>query len=72
MANYQKARVKLTNTQINKLKPAAKNKTGRTLRITKKKFQDDEFSHKLFLATRQNSEIRNAFANNMSADIKLS
>ena len=28
MANYQEARVKLTNTQLNKLKSAAKNKTG--------------------------------------------
>ena len=28
MANYQEARVKLTNTQLNKLKSAAKNKNG--------------------------------------------
>ena len=35
MANYQKARVKLTNTQLNKLISAAKNKNR--LRITKKK-----------------------------------
>ena len=27
MANYQEARVKLTNTQLKKLKPGAKNKT---------------------------------------------
>ena len=32
---YQKARVKLTNTEINKLKSAAKNKTGIILRINK-------------------------------------
>ena len=32
MANYQEARVKLTNTQLNKLKPAAKNKIGTTLK----------------------------------------
>ena len=44
MANYQEARVKLTNTQLNKLKSAVKNKTGRTLRITKKNFQDDGFA----------------------------
>ena len=29
MANYKEARVKLTNTQLNKLKSAAKNKTGK-------------------------------------------
>ena len=28
MANYEKARVKLTNIQLSKLKPATKNKTG--------------------------------------------
>ena len=33
MANYQEARVKLTHTQLNKLKSAAKNKTGTKLRI---------------------------------------
>ena len=35
MINYQKARVKLTNTQLNK--SAAKNKTGTVLTINKKK-----------------------------------
>ena len=34
MTNYQEARVKLTNTQLRKLKSAAKIKTGATLRIT--------------------------------------
>ena len=31
MENYQKAIVKLTNTKLNKLKPAAQIKTGTTL-----------------------------------------
>ena len=39
MANKEEARVKLTNRQLNKLKPAAKNKTGTTLKITKKPFK---------------------------------
>ena len=38
MANYQEARVMLTNTQLNKLKSAAKNKTGTILRLNKKNF----------------------------------
>ena len=38
MANYQEARVKLTNTQLNKLKSAAKNRTGTILRLNKKNF----------------------------------
>ena len=41
MESYEEARVKLTNTQLNKSKSAAKNKTGTTL-ITKKNFQDEE------------------------------
>ena len=33
MANYQEVGVKLTNTKSNKLKSAAKNKTGTVLKI---------------------------------------
>ena len=72
MANYQEAKVKITNTQLNKLKPAAKNKTGTILRLNKKNFEDEELPHELFLTTTQTTEIKNAFANNISADIKLS
>ena len=39
MANYQEARVKLTNTQLNKLK-SAKNNTGTISRLNKKNFED--------------------------------
>ena len=72
MANYQEVKVKLTNTQLNKLKSAVKNKTGTILRLNKKNFEDEELPQELFLTTRQTSKIRNAFANNMSTDIKLS
>ena len=48
MANYQEARVKLTNTQLNKLKPAAKNKARTMLKLNKKNFQDEELPHQLF------------------------
>ena len=51
MANHVEVRVKLTNTQLKKLISA--NKAGTTLRITKKKFQDEELLHELFLTTRQ-------------------
>ena len=72
MANYEEARVKLTNTQLNKLKSAAKNKTRTTLQITKKNFQYEELPHELFLTTSQKTKIRNTFTNNMSTDKKLS
>ena len=71
MSNYQEARRKLSNTQLNDLKPAAKIKTGTISRINKKNIQDKEFPHKLFLTTRQTTKIRNAFANNMSTDTKF-
>ena len=70
--SYEETRVKLINTQLSKLKSAAKNKTGATLRITNQKFQDEELPHVLFLTTKQTTKIRNAFANSMSTDIKLS
>ena len=66
MADYLETRVKLTNTQLNNLKSAAKTKSGKILRINKKSFEDEEVLHELlFLSTRQTTKIRNAFANNM-------
>ena len=35
---YEEGRVKLTKTQLNKLKPATKNKAAATFKITKKNF----------------------------------
>ena len=65
MENFEEAKVKLVNNQLNKLKYAA------TLRIAKENFQDEELLHELFLATRQKTKMRNTFANNMSMDVKL-
>ena len=61
-------RVKLTNTQQIKLKCVAKNKTRTILRLLKKNFEEEELPHELFLTTRQATQIRNVFANNMSID----
>ena len=72
MANYEESRIKLTNTQLNKLKSVTKNNTGTTSRITKKTIQDEELPHELLLATRQKTKIRNAFVSSMSTSIKLS
>ena len=49
MANYQEVRVKLTNTQLNKLKFAAKIKTRTTLKLDKKKCEDEKLLHELLL-----------------------
>ena len=53
VVNYEEARNKPTITQLNKLKSAAKNKTGTTLTITKKNFQDEELPYESFLTARQ-------------------
>ena len=42
MLNYQEVWVKLTNTQLNKLKSAAKNKTQTVLRLNKKNVDYEE------------------------------
>ena len=53
MGIYQEARDKLTNTQINKSKYAAKKKTGTIVKLNKQKLEDKELPHELFLTTRQ-------------------
>ena len=57
MVNYEEGRIKLTNTQLNKLKFARKNKTGATLIIDKKNFQDDALQKFL-----QKAKVGNVFA----------
>ena len=42
------------------------------LRINKRNLEDEELPDELFLTTRQTIKIRNAFADDMSTDLKLS
>ena len=56
MVNYQSAIVKLTNTQLNKLKPESKNKTKTILRINKR---NQELFYQLVLTATQTTRIRN-------------
>ena len=72
MVKYNKINVKLSDSQLNKLKSATKNKTGVTLRMNIKMFNANNLPHALLLTTRQKTKLRNAFENNMSTDIKLS
>ena len=52
--------VKLTNTQLKKLKNAVKNKTGKTLRMSLKMFDGNDLLHELLLTTRQKrAKLRN-------------
>ena len=72
MVEYSKINVKLTDTQLKKLKTAVKNKTGTTLRMSLKMFDGNDLPHELLLTTRQRTKLRNAFNNNMSTDLKHS
>ena len=71
MVEYTKVNVKLSNSQLKKLKDAVSNNIGTTLRISLKMFNGDNLPHELLLTTRQKTKIRNAF-NNTSTDIKFS
>ena len=74
MTQYNSLNVKLSNSQLNKFKSAIKNETEVALRLSSNMIGDDEtnFPHKLLLTNRQVSNLRKAFANHRSADIKLS
>ena len=71
MIEYSKVNIKLTATQLKKLKTAAKNKTGTTLRTNLKMLNGNDLPHELLLTTRQKTKLRNAFNNNMSTDLKF-
>ena len=58
MIEYNKINLKLSNLQLSKLKTAAKNNEGRTLRISSKNFNSDNLPHELFLTQRQITKLR--------------
>ena len=72
MVEYTKVNVKLSDSQIKKLKNAVKDNTGTTLRIDLKMFNGNDLPHELLLTTRQKTKLRNVFNNNRSADLKIS
>ena len=74
MTQYNSLNVKLSNSQLSKLKSAIKNETGVVLRLYSNIIGDNEtnFPHKLLLTDRQVASLRKAFASHSSTDIKLS
>ena len=76
MTQYNSLNVKLSKSQLNKLKSAIKNETDVFLRLLSNMIgnSDDEnnFPHKLLLTNRQVTALRKAFANFLSTEIKLS
>ena len=74
MTQCNSLNVKLSNSQLNKFKSAIKNETEVVLRLSSNMIGDNEtnFPHKLLLTNRQVANLRKAFANYLSTDIKLS
>ena len=72
MVEYGKVNVKLTDTQLKKLKIAVKNKTETSLIMSLKMLDRNDLPHELLLTTRQKTRLRNSFNNIMSTDLKLS
>ena len=74
MTQYNSLNVKLSDSQLNKFKSAIKNETEVVSRLSSNMIGDNEtnFPHQLLLTNRQVANIRKAFANNSSIDIKLS
>ena len=76
MTQYNSLNVKLSNSQVNKLKSAIKNETDGILRLSSNMIgnSDDEtnFPHKLLLTNRQIANLRKTFVNRTSTDTKLS
>ena len=55
--------VKLSDTQLKKLKTTVKDKAGTTLRMSLKMIGGNNLPHELLLITRQKNKLRNAFNN---------
>ena len=76
MTQYNRSNVKLSNSQLNKLKSAIKKEIDVVIRLSRNMIGDsnDEanFPYELLLTDRQVSSIRKAFSNNSSVDIKFS
>ena len=74
MTQYNSLNVKLSNSQLNKLKSAIKNETKAVLRLSSNMIgetnDETNFPHKLLSSNTQ--VLRTAFANKSSTDIKPS
>ena len=61
MVEYIKVNVKLSDTQLRKLKTAVKVKTGKILRMSLKMFAGNDLPHELLLTTRQKNKTKKCF-----------
>ena len=75
MTQHNSLDVKLSNSQLNKLKSAIKHETDVILRLSSNMIGNSEdetnFPHKLLLTNRQVKYLRKEFANHTSNDTEL-
>ena len=75
MTQYNRLKVKLSDSQLDKLKSAIKNEIAVVLRLSPNVIGDSNdkasFPHELLLTDKQIFSIRKVFSNNSSADIKF-
>ena len=76
MTQYNSLNVKLSKSQLDKLKSVIKNESEVVLRLLSNMIGDSNdktnFPHELLLTNRQVANLRKAFANHLSTDVKLS
>ena len=76
MTQYNTLNVKLSNSQLNKLKSRIKNGTEVTLNLLSNVIANSndqyKFPHKLLLTNTQVLRLHKVFTNNLSANMKLS
>ena len=76
MTQFKRVNVKLSTSELNKLKSAVKNENDVVIRLSLNMIGDPNdktnFPHELLLTNREVSSIRKAFGNNSSVDIKFS
>ena len=74
MTQYNSLNVKLSNSQLNKLKSAIKNETEVVLRLSSNMIGNNEtnFPRELLLTDRQVLSLHKSFVSHSSADVKLS
>ena len=72
MVEYSKVNVKISDRQQEQLKSAVEKKTRTSLRKSLKMLDGNDIPHELLRTTRQKTNLRNAFNNNISTDLKFS
>ena len=76
MTQFNSLNVKLSNSQLSKLKSSINNETDVVLRLSSNMIgnssDETNFLHKLLLTNRQVTNLRRAFVSHTSTDIKLS